>query len=155
MKCVSCGKADMVRDTRDIKYTYKGETTILPKVVGEFCPACNESIHDEKESIRVNDLMIEFNKEVNSSIVDPDFINQTRKKLKLGQKEAAAIFGGGPNGFSRYENGKVKPPLSLVQLLKLLNNHPELLDELKPKTATSKQAQALRRKKLSELTPKP
>lgn len=155
MRCVSCGKADMVLDTRDIKYTYKGETTTIPKVVGEYCPACDESTHDEAESTRVNELMLEFNKEVNSSIVDPDFISQVRKKLRLGQKEAAAIFGGGANGFSRYENGKVKPPLALVQLLKLLNNHPELLDELSPKETNPKPARGVRRRKLSELAPTP
>ncbi len=27
------------------------------------------------------------------------------------------IFGGGVNAFSRYENGKTKPPLALVKLL--------------------------------------
>ena len=30
------------------------------------------------------------------------------------------------NAFSRYENGKNKPPLSLVKLLKMLDRHPEL-----------------------------
>ena len=30
MKCPSCGAAKMVHHTRDVKYTCKGETTILP-----------------------------------------------------------------------------------------------------------------------------
>lgn len=130
MKCVSCGKAEMVHDTREVSYTYKGRTTTIPNVTGDFCPACDESIHNAKESERLNALMLEFNKEVNSSIVDPIFISSTRKKLKLDQQEAAEIFGGGPNGFSRYENGKTKPPLALVQLLRLLDNHPDLISEL-------------------------
>ncbi|MDO9052424.1 MAG: type II toxin-antitoxin system MqsA family antitoxin [Gallionella sp.] len=33
-----------------------------------------------------------------------------RKKLSLDKREAAEIFGGGINAFSRYENGKTKPP---------------------------------------------
>lgn len=132
MKCVSCGKAEMVHDTREVLYTYKGRTTTIPNVTGDFCLACDESIHNAKESERLNALMLEFNKEVNRSIVDPVFISSTRKKLKLDQQEAAEIFGGGPNGFSRYENGKTKPPLALVQLLRLLDNHPDLLSELAP-----------------------
>ena len=32
---------------------------------------------------------------------------------------------------SHYENGKTKPPLALVKLLKVLDPHPELLDEIK------------------------
>ncbi|MES1264835.1 MAG: type II TA system antitoxin MqsA family protein, partial [Variovorax sp.] len=68
---------------------------------------------------------------VNGSIVDPDFITQVRKKLALDQRQAAEIFGGGVNAFSRYENGKTKPPLALVKLLKVLDRHPELLDEIR------------------------
>jgi HTH-type transcriptional regulator / antitoxin MqsA len=130
MKCPTCGGAKMVRETRDIEYTYKGETTILPSVEGDFCPACKESIHDKKESARVSGLMLAFKKQVNASVVDPAFIAKVRKKLNLDQRQAAEIFGGGVNAFSRYENGKTKPPLALVNLLKILDRHPELLNEL-------------------------
>ena len=40
-------------------------------------------------------------------------------------------FGGGVNAFSRYENGKTKPPLALVKLLKVLDRHPDLLSEVR------------------------
>ena len=43
----------------------------------------------------------------------------------------AEIFGGGVNAFSRYENGKTKPPLAVVKLLKVLDRHPDLLEEIK------------------------
>jgi len=71
------------------------------------------------------------NKLVNASLVDPQFIASVRKKLDLDQREAAEIFGGGVNAFSRYENGKAKPPLALVKLLKVLDRHPELLSEVR------------------------
>jgi len=54
-----------------------------------------------------------------------------RRKLNLDQREAAEIFGGGVNAFSRYETGKTKPSLALVKLLKLLDHHPDLLAEIK------------------------
>ena len=72
-----------------------------------------------------------FNKQVNAAIVDPGFIISVRKKLALDQREAAEIFGGGVNAFSRYENGKTKPPLALVKLLKVLERHPDLLNEIR------------------------
>ncbi|OFZ70821.1 MAG: antitoxin [Betaproteobacteria bacterium RBG_16_58_11] len=131
MKCSACGGAKLVRDTRDMPYMYKGESTVLPAIAGNFCPACGEAVLDMDESARASALMLEFNKQVNASIVDPAFIAGVRKKLKLDQREAAEIFGGGVNAFSRYENGKTKPPLALVKLLKVLNRHPELLDEVK------------------------
>ena len=131
MKCPTCGRAGLVHDTRDMPYTYKGETTTIPAVSGDFCPACGEVISDLVESVRTSTLMLEFNKQVNASIVDPGFIASVRKKLALDQREAAEIFGGGVNAFSRYENGKTKPPLALVKLLKVLDRHPDLLDEVR------------------------
>jgi HTH-type transcriptional regulator/antitoxin MqsA len=60
-----------------------------------------------------------------------------RKKLKLTQQEAAKITGGGPNAFSRYENGKAKPLPAVTNLFRLLNRHPELLEELRTLQGTS------------------
>jgi HTH-type transcriptional regulator / antitoxin MqsA len=131
MKCPVCGAAELVHDTRDLPYTYKGETTIIPAVTGDFCPACAESILDASESDRVMREMRAFSRQVNATIVDPEFIASVRKKLALDQREAAEIFGGGVNAFSRYENGKTKPPLALVKLLKVLDRHPDLLDEIR------------------------
>lgn len=131
MKCPSCGAVNLVHDTRDLPYAYKGETTTLPHVTGDFCPACNETLLGPEESRRTMALTLEFNKQVNASIVDPEFIANVRKKLSLDQREAAEIFGGGVNAFSRYENGKTKPPLALIKLLKVLDRHPDLLDEVR------------------------
>jgi HTH-type transcriptional regulator/antitoxin MqsA len=131
MRCPVCAAAELVRDTRDLPYTYKGETTTISDVVGDYCPACGESVLDVPESERVSAAMLVFNRQVNASIVDPAFITSVRKKLALDQREAAEIFGGGINAFSRYENGKTKPPLALVKLLKVLDRHPELLDEVR------------------------
>jgi HTH-type transcriptional regulator/antitoxin MqsA len=131
MKCPSCAAAELVHGARDIRHAYKGETTMIPAVTGDFCPACGEVVLDAAESTRVGAAMLAFNKQVNASIVDPSFIASVRKKLALDQREAAEIFGGGVNAFSRYENGKTKPPLALVKLLKLLDAHPELLNEVR------------------------
>ena len=131
MKCPSCAAAKLVHDRRDQPYTYKGESTIIPAVTGDFCPACGEAVLELGESLRTSALMLEFNKQVNAAIVDPDFIARVRKKLALDQREAAEIFGGGVNAFSRYETGKTKPPLALVKLLKVLERHPDLLKEVR------------------------
>jgi HTH-type transcriptional regulator / antitoxin MqsA len=131
MKCPICAKKKMVHDTRDLPYIYKGESTSIPDVTGDFCSACGEVILDTKDSARASALMLDFNKRVNASTVDPKFITKVRKKLALDQREAAEIFGGGVNAFSRYENGKTKPPVALVKLLKVLERHPDLLAEIK------------------------
>ncbi len=131
MKCPICLGAELIHDTRDVSYTYKGETSIISAVSGDFCPACAESILNAVESERVMREMRAFSKQVNAAIVDPSFIINVRKKLALDQREAAEIFGGGVNAFSRYESGKVKPPLALIKLLKVLDRHPDLLNEVR------------------------
>lgn len=131
MKCPSCGAAVMVSDRRDVPYVYRGESTMIRAVTGQFCPACGESVLDAAESSRVSSAMLDFNRQVNAAIVDPEFVAGVRRKLALDQREAAEIFGGGVNAFSRYETGRTKPPLALVKLLKVLDRHPELLDEIR------------------------
>jgi HTH-type transcriptional regulator/antitoxin MqsA len=131
MKCPSCGGAVLVPDSRDMPYVYKGQSIIISAVQGDYCPACGEAVLENAESTRIGAEMLAFNKEVNAALVDPGFIADVRKKLDLDQREAADLFGGGANAFSRYENGKTKPSLALVKLLKLLDRHPELLSEVR------------------------
>ena len=131
MKCPNCGAAELVPDARDLPFTYKGETTVIAQVAGDYCPACGEGVFDAEVSRRVSAEMKAFGKQVNAAIVDPAFISAVRKKLHLDQQEAAEIFGGGANAFSRYENGKTKPPLALIKLFKVLDRHPDLLAEVR------------------------
>lgn len=131
MKCPSCGGAKLIKDIRDVPYTYKGENTVIPAVGGDFCPACGEVLLDREHGDRYSELVGAFQRQVNASFVDPRYIAKVRKKLDLDQREAAEIFGGGVNAFSRYENGKTKPPLALVKLLKVLDRHPDLLMEVR------------------------
>lgn len=39
--------------------------------------------------------------QVNSAYVDPDYIAKVQRKLDLDQRQAAELFGGGVNAFSR------------------------------------------------------
>lgn len=131
MKCPSCGAEALVHDTRSIPYTYKGETTTIHAVTGDFCPACGEVVLNRTNGDRYSEMIGEFQRHVNASYVDPKYVARVRKKLDLDQRQAAELFGGGVNAFSRYETGKTKPPLSLIKLLQLLDRHPGLLDEIR------------------------
>jgi HTH-type transcriptional regulator / antitoxin MqsA len=64
MKCPVCGAAKLIHDTRDVPYTYKGETTLIPAVTGDFCLVCDESITDVAETERVMREMQAFKKKV-------------------------------------------------------------------------------------------
>ena len=131
MKCPSCGEAELIHDTRNVPYVYKGERTLVPGVTGDFCPACGEVLLERAHGDRYSEIVGAFQRQVNAAYVDPAYLVRVRKKLGLDQREAAEIFGGGVNAFSRYENGKTKPPLALVKLLRVLDRHPDLLDEIR------------------------
>jgi len=131
MKCPCCGAAELVHETRNLPYTYKGETTLIEEVAGEFCPACGEVLLDREHGDRYSEQVGQFQRRVNAAYVDPAYITRVRRKLDLDQREAAELFGGGVNAFSRYEKGKTKPPLALVKLLRLLDRHPDLLEEIR------------------------
>jgi HTH-type transcriptional regulator / antitoxin MqsA len=132
MLCPSCGFDGLELRTRGVTYRYRGRATVVPDVTGHVCTHCDEMVLSVAESRRVNAQMRAFNADVNAEgRVDPSYISTVRRKLALGQREASVLFGGGTNAFSRYETGKTRPPLALVQLLRLLDRHPELLRELR------------------------
>jgi HTH-type transcriptional regulator/antitoxin MqsA len=131
MRCPSYGAAELIHDTRDLPYINKGEQTVISHVTGDHCPACGEVVLDRERGDRYSERVGAFQRQVNAAYVDRAFIAKVRKKLRLDQREAADIFGGSVNAFSRYENCKTKPPLALVKLLKVLDRHPELLKEVR------------------------
>jgi len=133
MRCPVCGATDLVHETRDLVYVYKGRAVTVPAIAGEFCAACDEAVLGEEEARRYEDALRTHIQAVNRSVA-PD-VRRIRRKLGLNQRRAGEIFGGGVNAFSRYERGETEPPAALVQLLRLLDRHPELLDEVIAKEA--------------------
>ncbi len=129
--CPECGSSSPAHATRDMPYTYKGQSTIIPAVRGYHCANCGEVTLDRDAIDRFSELVGEFQRKVNSELVDPAYILTVRRKLRLDQREAGEIFGGGANAFSRYETGKARPHVSTIKLLRLLDRHPELLDEVR------------------------
>lgn len=70
MKCPCCSAAELVSDTRDIQYTYKGETTTFSAVTGEFCPACGEVVLNHKHGDRYSKLLEQFQRQVDAARAD-------------------------------------------------------------------------------------
>ncbi len=132
MKCPACGTGNLLEGVRDVPYTYKRRKIALRAVKGRFCDnrRCREVLMDRNESARISREMLEFNKKVNAELTPIDLLTQVRAQFKLTQQQAAKVFGGGPNAFSRYESGKTKPPVALVKLFKVLRKHPDLFKEV-------------------------
>src|SRR2546423_915611 len=108
MKCPTCEIGKLVAGVHNMPYTYKGEKTVIKAVKGQYCdnPKCREIVMDMGESVRTSREMLEFNKKVNAELTPISLLTEVREQLSLTQQEAAKVFGGGPNAFSRYESGK-------------------------------------------------
>jgi HTH-type transcriptional regulator/antitoxin MqsA len=119
----------MEHAVKDVPYEYKGHRTAVPSISGWHCPNCFEVEFDAGEGVRFADAIDKFAAEIDA--FEAAELGRIRKKLKLTQLEAAKIAGGGPKAFSRYEHGKAKPLPAVTNLFKLLDKHPELLDELR------------------------
>jgi HTH-type transcriptional regulator/antitoxin MqsA len=104
-------------------------STKVEGLSGWRCRACNEVEYDAKSAERYaaagDELVLQARKH------QQDEIRRIRRKLGLSQQEAALLTGGGHNAFSRYERGESIPMPAVVNLLRLLDRHPELLRELR------------------------
>jgi HTH-type transcriptional regulator/antitoxin MqsA len=119
----------MVSESRDIPFDYKSEHLVVEQVRGCFCRSCNEALFADGEGVRYADELDRFVTAVDSRQAEE--LRRIRRKLHLTQKEAAHLFGGGVNAFSEYERGVTKPAKSTMLLLKMLDKHPDLVDEVR------------------------
>ncbi len=120
------------RDVRPFVVTYKGKsrTVDLP---GYYPEKGDDGVH-VGDDMEVTDAALRALKEEVEGIPSPTTIRRVRQKLNLSQREAGGILKVGENAFDKYERGLVEPSGPTSQLLRLLDRHPELVDELRQQT---------------------
>lgn len=127
-RCPICGEQALKHEARPVSYTYKGHGFTIDQPA-EWCAACGEGIIYPEDNKAVK-ARIQEEKARIDGLLTPQQIQKIRKFLKLNQKEASRLFGGGINAFNRYENGTTPVPKPLSLLLSILEKHPGQLDEL-------------------------
>lgn len=126
--CPLCAVGILHDGRKVVEQVYKGQT-FRSEVQGAFCDQCQEGMLDYDEAEEA--AWLAFRDQVDAA--EAADLARIRKKLRLTQQEAAQLAGGGKNAFSRYERGQTKPMAAVVNLFRLLDHHPELLAELKPR----------------------
>jgi HTH-type transcriptional regulator/antitoxin MqsA len=128
--CLNCevrkGMTRFTGETFTIKHA--GATATLEGMSGWRCGACDEVEFDAESARRyaaAGDSLVLRERTRQSSE-----IRRIRRKLGLSQTAAARLTGGGHNAFSRYERGEATPLPAVINLFRLLDRHPELLQEL-------------------------
>jgi HTH-type transcriptional regulator/antitoxin MqsA len=125
--CAECGGNHLVR--------FKGESlplhdgTLVSGLSGVRCADCDEVYLDDASHARyvaASDAQVQ-----ELRMQEREMLVRVRRKLKLTQRQAAQLTGGGHNAFGRYERGEARPMPAVVNLFKVLDRHPELLEEIR------------------------
>ena len=121
--------AVLTRDIRPFDVSYKGET-ITVDLPGYYPAGDGDGVHVGRD-MSVVDTALRSLKEKVEGLPSPATIRRIRNKLKLSQREAGTVLRVGENASDKYERGLIEPSGPTSQLLKVLDRHPELLDDLR------------------------
>jgi HTH-type transcriptional regulator / antitoxin MqsA len=119
----------LTRGVRPFAVTYKDESVTVD-LPGYYPSGEGEGVHVGQDMQTV-DAALRALKERLEGVPAPATIRRLRTKLKLSQREAGALFKVGARAFDKYERGLVEPSGPTIQLLRLLDRHPDLLEELR------------------------
>ena len=125
--CPACG-GGMVRETRRRTIRYKKHSVETDQPAW-WCRACGEGVLDSKDSA-IADRAFATLKARAEGVLDPETIARIRTRLKLTQRRAGKLLGGGARAFQRYESGAVVVSQPMSNLLTLLDAQPALLRRL-------------------------
>jgi HTH-type transcriptional regulator/antitoxin MqsA len=114
--------------TRTEELEYKGRTA-KTRTKGWWCGACDEGILDG-EALKIRERVLMGLKIEVDGLLRPDQITAIRKRLRLSQRRAGELIGGGPRAFQKYESGQVMVSAAMSKLLQLLDNDKNRLKEL-------------------------
>lgn len=127
-KCPVCGVGNLERKSVDQIFTYK-EQELKYQQPGEWCNSCEEGVLHSSDMDATELLLSDFRAKVDGYLTSTE-IKRIRNKLGLTQKSASSIFGGGHNAFSRYQTGTARQSKATDNLLRLLDKHPHLLNDI-------------------------
>ena len=128
MACPETG-VTLSRGVRPFEVFYKGETVTVD-LPGYYPAGPGDGVHVGDDMAPV-DAALRGLKERIDGVPSPATIRRVRAKLKLSQREAGLLLRVGENAFDKYERGLVEPSGPTIQLLRLLDRHPEMADEIR------------------------
>ena len=128
MPCPETGQT-LYRDARPFTVRYKAHEIVVD-LPGYYPDGDGESVHVGDDMAAADDALRMLKEQVDG-LPSPATIRRIRQKLRLSQRAAGAVFRVGARAFDKYERSLVEPSGPTIQLLRLLDNHPELVTELR------------------------
>jgi HTH-type transcriptional regulator/antitoxin MqsA len=119
----------LLRGIRPFEVAYKGASVVVD-LPGYYPAGTSEGVH-VGDDMAVVDAALRTLKEQIDGLPTPATIRRVRAKLKLSQREAGLLLKVGESAFDKYERGLIEPSGPTIQLLKLLDRRPEMIEELR------------------------
>lgn len=122
--CPLCDHGKLVERERSRDLEIDGFAYQVRGLKSSECSDCGGVVTTLEQSRHNKRTMIEARAQAvaerdRSQRLMPADIVRIRKKLGLTQAQAARVFGGGINAFSKYENNEVEPSDGMEKLLRL------------------------------------
>lgn len=127
MVCHQCA-AQMMHGMRPVEFEYKEHKITLDQP-GWYCLSCGENVLTGQDIMATEPEFLEFKEKIDG-LVSPKEVSRIRKKLRLSQRKAGLILGGGVNAFQKYESGHDLPTKAMSNLLRLPDGDTSLLERL-------------------------
>ena len=139
IRCPECG-GPAVFETRADTVEYKGRTATV-RVPGHWCQKCGEAVLDGAALAKRERAFLELKAKV-EGVLSPRQVAHIRERLKLSQRRAGELLGGGPRAFQKYESGGQQVSVPMANLLRLLERDPRRLTEIAKSRSGSVSARA-------------
>lgn len=128
--CPVCGEGELVEYQHEHSTDIDGYGFVVRGLRHSLCTQCHERVVTPEQSRHNKRTMIEARARAvaerdRAQRLTPADIVRIRKKLGLTQTQAARVFGGGINAFSKYENNEVEPSDGMEKLLRMADSVPE------------------------------
>ena len=127
--CPDCQSGTLALERYSDTFEYRGEILSVDGLECWLCDQCGAEII-RPEQIRHGDRLFADARRRVDGLLTGEEIARIRKALGLTQRQAAELFGGGANAFSKYERGDVIQSVAMDRLMRLIAAHPEHLREL-------------------------
>jgi len=129
LTCPVCEEGQLHESTFADDFKHGDSTVHVEELECFQCESCGAD-PVFKDQIRRNHLRVADAKRISDGLLSGEEIKAFRAALGLSQSDAALLFGGGTNAFSKYERGDVIQSKSMDKLLRLASKYPLIVHEL-------------------------
>lgn len=119
----------LTRGVRPFAVVYEGRRRIVDLPGWYPARKGGPGLHEGDDMDVVDRALADLKAEVHG-VLKPAEIRAVRQRLKLSQRRAGELLGGGPRSFQKYESGEVLVSRAMTHLLRLLDRDPKRLAEL-------------------------